>query len=112
MDVEKQIEFLLEQEAKFWASLETTRQERREGFAEIKDILRGVVTVQGTLVQSQLRQDGRLGQLTEAYGHLGEASRQMLEAQRRADERMDALITVVNGLVRRARLDPPATEQQ
>jgi len=101
MDVEKQIEFLLEQEAKFWASLETTRQEMREGFAEIKDILRGVVTVQGTLVQSQIKNEERFERLTDEV-------RRLVAAQARAEERMDALIAVVNGLVRRERQEPPA----
>ena len=100
MEIEKAIDFLLEQQAKFWAALEADRadrvelhQEMREGFVEIRDILRQVVTVQGTLVQTALKHEGHLDELTRA--------------QRRADERMDALIAIVNGLVRREQQQGP-----
>jgi len=104
VDVEKTIEFLLDQQAKFWAAMEAARQELREhregfaelrkGFAELQDIIRGVLAVQGTLVQSQIKHEEGFERLTAA--------------QTRADERMDALIAVVNGLVGRERQEPPA----
>lgn len=88
------MEFLVDQQAKFWAALEAERAERREGFAEVKDMLRDVVAVQRTLIESQIITGAQVGQLTEA--------------QQRADARMDALIAVVNGLVGRERQEPAA----
>lgn len=97
------MEFILDQQAKFWAGLEELRagqkqlrqglDELRQGLDELKDIVRGVLTIQQTLIQSQLKTNEELRLLTEA--------------SRRADERMDALIAVVNGLVKRDQQTPP-----
>jgi len=107
MDIEKAIDFLLQQQAKFWAALEADRadqiqfrQKTSEEFAEIRDILRQVVTVQGTLVQTGLKHEESLRRSDERWDRL-------VDAQRRADERMDALIAIVNGLVRREQQQGP-----
>ena len=90
------MEFILDQQAKFWAGLEEARAgqgQLRQGLDELKDIVRGVLTIQQTLIQAQLKTNEEL--------------RLLAEASRRADERMDALIVVVNGLVKRDQQAPP-----
>ena len=90
------MEFILDQQAKFWAGLQEMRAEQRQfrlDLDELKDIVRGVLAIQQTLIQAQLKTDEEL--------------RRLAEASRRSDERMDALIAVVNGLVQRERQGPP-----
>jgi len=58
-----------------------------------------LITVVDNLVEAQAGANERIDRLAES--HL-----LMAEAQRRADERMAALILVVNGLIRRDREKP------
>jgi len=110
MDVEKTIEFLLGQQAGFWTALEELRAETRQGFANMNQRFDQLLTIVGNIVDAQAAGNERLDRLAEAHLQLveeqrrqAEAQRQQAEAQRRADERMDALIAIVNGLVRRDR---------
>jgi len=141
MEVEKTIQFLLEQQAKFWTGLEEMRAEQRGGFAQVHEMFGRLITVADNLVEAQAGANERIDRLAESHLQMGETQRRlseemrlmaeaqrrlseemrlmaeaqrrlseemrlMAEAQRRADERMDALILVVNGMIRRDREKP------
>jgi hypothetical protein len=93
VDVEKTIEFILEQQAKFAAGLEQLQEQMRQqgqiNMAFGKALL-GVTEHIDRLAAAQATTDERLNRL--------------VDAQAATDERLNALIAVVDGIVRR----PPA----
>ena len=161
MDFEQKMEFLLDQQAKFFAGMEELRQqtgqlnsrsdaltsdlmelagfvhdfaaETRAGFAELRGIvarqseqtLAGVAELRASVdllsgQQSRLTQvlttlveqhvdlrgtvaslAGRVTSLADMVAALAEDHRLLAEAQRHTDERMNALIAVFDGVVRR-----------
>jgi len=94
MDVERTMEFILEQQAKFWAGLQQTREEQ----AELRSLVLRLAEQQLGLTQhlSQFQQETHA-----AIRALAEGQRALIEAQRHTDGRLDALIAVVDGVVRR-----------
>jgi septal ring factor EnvC (AmiA/AmiB activator) len=101
MDVERTIEFILDQQAKFWAGLQEMKQQQaglQHDHAELRSLVQRLAEEQLGLAQTlnQFQQETRAALLA-----LAEAQRQTAEAQRRGDERLNALIAVVDGIVRR-----------
>ncbi len=95
MDTEKTMQYILEQQAKFWAGMEEMRARQEEMRAQ-----------QAALHQRQAATDDRLDRVPIIVQELIEIQKRaeqrmdaLAQAQQRADERMDALIAVVNGLV-------------
>lgn len=72
---------------------------------QFRDEHKHLLRAQVLLTEAQERTDKQLKELTEAQKHgfekLAQAQRQLYEAQKHTDERMDALIAVVDDLVRR-----------
>ncbi|MEK7407743.1 MAG: hypothetical protein AAB225_21935 [Acidobacteriota bacterium] len=97
MDVERTLEFLLEQQAKFWTGLDELRtglgelrravDELRRGQDQLQSTVAQVLSILVTLAEAQRRTDERLERLAEAQQH--------------TEDRLNALIAIVNGLVRR-----------
>jgi septal ring factor EnvC (AmiA/AmiB activator) len=88
------MEFILEQQAKLWAGLQQTREEQ----AELRSLVVRLAEHQLGLAQhlDQFQQETRTALVAVA-----EAQRQTAEALQHTDERLNALITVVDGVVRR-----------
>jgi len=87
-EMNKKMEFIVEQQAKFAAEMEMMREAqaaenklRQEQNGRFTDALLGVVDVVGSLTRSQLRTD--------------EAIRLLTSAQARTDERLNIFINVV-----------------
>jgi len=101
MDVERTMEFILEQQAKFWAGL----QEMKEQQAAMQKAQAAVQKDQADLRSVVMRlAEHQLG-LAQHFDQFQQETRAALvavaEAQRHTDERLNALITVVDGVVRR-----------
>lgn len=101
MDVEKTIEFILEQQAQFQAQVATRMQQQAEAQTALE-------ANQNRLAQLQLRQQEMIGNLATVVGglaeHVGgltERVDRLFEAQERTENNLNALIKVVDDLVRR-----------
>ena len=115
MDVERTIEFILQHQASFAAGMEEMRHqqaEMRHQQAELQKDHRDLVSLVGQLTQHLIlfQSEMRIFQSemrtfqTEVRTFQTEVRAGILaltEAQQHTEERLNALITVVNGLVRR-----------
>jgi chromosome segregation ATPase len=115
MDVEKTIEFLLEHEARFAADMEVMKEEQRELRNSLVALQDSVVALQHSVhglsdaVMNQQRQIGEISGATKQLAlvtqeALREQARELLavkQAQRRTEENLNALIKVVDHVVRR-----------
>ena len=63
-----------------------------------------LIDAHGELAEAQSATDRKLADLAEKHAELAEKHAELAEAQKNADERMAALIAVVDGIIRR----PPA----
>ncbi len=101
MDVEKTMQFILDQQAQFWASLQQMREAEAAAHAALET--------------EQKRQQEVLGGVIAVVAQLATGQQVLVEAQKRTEERvqelsarvqdvtdnMNALIKVVDDLVRR-----------
>lgn len=115
MDVEKTIEFLLDHQARFAADIEVMKDEQRElrnSLVALQNSVAGLqisvaglqdsVHVLGDAVMNQQRQIGDIISVTRQVAlSTQEALREQAEAQRRTEENLNALIKVVDDVVRR-----------
>ena len=108
MDIEKTIQFILEQQAHSPAQQQQFLEEFREGLRTVTGVVHHVAQLQARQqeqIGSQQQQIGGLtqivGKLAERQSHTDEVVAQVAEALRHTDERLNALIKVVDDLVRR-----------
>ena len=80
-EMNKKMEFIVEQQAKFAAEIEILREVQATQYGRLSDALISVVGIVGNLVQAQTRTDDNINRLTEA--------------QSRTDERLNIFISVV-----------------
>ena len=111
VDVEKTIEFILDQQAKFFAGLNEMRQEMREQAAAQGKInmalgkaMLGLTDHIERLTAAQSATDEQLKRLAETQAATDERLRRLAETQGATDERLNALLAVVDGIVRK---EPP-----
>jgi hypothetical protein len=83
-EMNKKMEFIVEQQAKFAADIEIMREVQAEGGTRLLELSRPVITVVGLV-----------GQLTEAQTRTDENIKILTEAQARTDERLSLFINVV-----------------
>ena len=104
MDVEKTIEFILDQQAKFFAGMEQMRQEFRQDMEEMRQEMREQAAAQGkinmALGKAMLGLTEHIDRLTAAQAATDERLKTLTAAQAATDERLNALIAVVDGIVR------------
>jgi hypothetical protein len=103
MDQERAIEFILDQQAKFAAGMVDlqARQDRfQTDLGDLRSIVARVVTIQERfasglerLAEAQLRTE-------EAHRKTEEAQRKTAEAARQTEEKLNALIAIVDGMIR------------
>jgi peptidoglycan hydrolase CwlO-like protein len=108
MDIEKTIEFILGQQAKFAAGLEEMRslvgrlaQQQLDLVEHVDHFQREITAATLAIAEEQRRLTEEQRRLTEAQRRLTEAQTRLEEAQRHTEERLNALIAVVDDLVRR-----------
>ena len=108
MDVERTMEFILDQQAKFWAGMQEMREDQaelRKRQADLSSLVVRLAEQQLGLAQhfDQFQQETRTALLAvaEAQRHTDERLHALIEAQHHTDGRLDALIAVVDGGVRR-----------
>lgn len=90
MDIERTLEFILEHHARFAVELDQLKDRHKELSASVER-LNGAVEGLQAVAQAQQGQISRILGITEV----------LAESQRHTDERLNALIKVVDDLVRR-----------
>lgn len=112
LDVEKTMEFILGQQAKFFAALEESRRDMRDRDATMRSFVETIARQQLELTEHvnyfqreisaavlAIAEQQKL--LAEEQRRLAEQQALLAEAQRHTEERLNALIVVVDGIVRR-----------
>ena len=101
MDIEKTMQFILEQQAQMQAQFAVQHQKNieeherfREDLGRLAGVVEGVIKVVDRAANNQDRHQEQIVQNQEQIG-------QLIEAQKHTDERLNALIKVVDDLVRR-----------
>ena len=87
-EMNKKMEFIVEQQAKFAAGVEVMRGVQAADAKLVKDGLIGVIDIVGHLARSQMRTDEAVNSLTEDF-------RRLTQAQARTEERLTILLNVV-----------------
>ena len=92
-EMNKKMEFILEQQAQFAADIEATREIQKadaklskEEISVLKDAVLTVVGLVGTLTQTQRGTDERISELTQAQAHTDDRINALVQAQARTDE--------------------------
>jgi ABC-type transporter Mla subunit MlaD len=104
MDVEKTIEFVLQQQAQFSIDLNElgkTVAGLANNVASLTQIVTTVVTVQEQMLRSQRALEERMDRLVQSQMATDERLRSTDERLRSTDERLNVLISVVEKLVSR-----------
>jgi hypothetical protein len=104
MDVEKTIEFILQQQAQFsidLGDLSRTVGRLANNVASLTQIVTTVVTVQEQMLRSQGALEGRVNRLIESQLATDARLRDTDGRLRNTDDRLNALISVVEKLVSR-----------
>ena len=101
MEVERTIEFILDQQAKFWTGLEEMRGRQAEHERFVLRLAEHQLELTQNVERIQREFSGMMLTLAEEQKRLAEEQRLLAESQRHTDERLNALIEIVNGLVRR-----------
>src|SRR5437867_1357068 len=107
MDQQRTIEFILDQQAKFFAGLEELRQQMTELRQQMTDLGQQVSEFAGQQRQINQQQSQINMSLGKAMLGLTEHVETLVSAQAHTDRRLDALIGVVDGIVHRP---PPPSE--
>jgi hypothetical protein len=101
-EMNRKMEFIVEQQAKFAAEIEITREVQaadRKLFKaqnnKLSDALIGLVDIVGSLTRAQMGADGRIDSLAEAQKRTDESIKHLSEAQARTEESLKILINVV-----------------
>ena len=94
-EMNKKMEFIVEQQAKFAADVEVMREVQAADAKLVKDGLIGVIDIVGHLARSQMRTDEAVNSLTEDFRRLTQAQARTEEAEARTEERLTILLNVV-----------------
>jgi peptidoglycan hydrolase CwlO-like protein len=98
-EMNKKMEFIVEQQAKFAADIEMMREVQAANEKQMGDLSRAVVTLValvGELAESQKCTDERINSLADAQARTDESIKLLTEAQARTDARLNILIDVVD----------------
>jgi hypothetical protein len=87
-EMNKKMEFIVEQQAKFAAEIEIMREVQAADAKRLGDGLIGVIDIVGQLAQSQMRTEETVNSLTEDF-------RRLTQAQARTEEGLTILVNVV-----------------
>ena len=108
MDVERTLEFILENQAKFSAQMGELEslvgriaQQQLDLGQHVDRFQRGVSDAVMALAEAQRHLAEEQQRLAETQRHLAEEQQRLTEAQRHTEERLNALISIVDGLIPR-----------
>ena len=87
-EMNKKMEFIVEQQAKFAAEIEIMREVQAADAKRLGDGLIGVIDIVGQLAQSQMRTEGTVNSLTEDF-------RRLAQAQASTEASLKILVNVV-----------------
>jgi len=87
-EMNKKMEFIVEQQAKFAAEIEIMREVQAANARRLGNGLIGVIDIVGQLAQSQMRTEQTVNLLTEDF-------RRLTQAQAQTEERLTILINIV-----------------
>lgn len=91
-EMNKKMEFIVEQQANFAAEIEILREVQATQYGRLSDALISVVGIVGNLVQAQTGTEKRITLLAQ---RTEERINQLVEAQARTEDRLNAFINVV-----------------
>ena len=94
-EMNKKMEFIVEQQAKFAADIEIMRQVQAADAKLLKDGLIGLVDIVGSLTRAQIGADGRIDSLAEVQKQTDENLKRLSEAQAQTEASLKILINVV-----------------
>ena len=94
-ELNKKMEFIVEQQAKFAADIQTMREVQAADSKLLKDRLAAVVDILGSLARAQERSEERINSLAAAQARTEESINRLMEAGARTDERLNNLINIV-----------------
>jgi hypothetical protein len=97
MDVEKTIEFLLRQQAQFSSDLSALMQQQTQFRADLAALSNTVTELTGTVTGLARN----VVSLTQVVSEVVTVQERLVEGQRTTDERLNALITIVDKLISR-----------
>jgi len=102
-EMNKKMEFIVEQQAKFAAETEIMREIQaqdaklfKEQDRRLSGAIIGLVDIVGTLTRAQMGADDRINLLAEAQTRTDESIKRLTEAGTRTDARLNILINVVD----------------
>jgi hypothetical protein len=90
-ELNKKMEFIVEQQAKFAAEIAITREVQATDAKLMKDAVLTVVGLVGSLTRAQLAADDRLTELTEVQAHTDDRINLLVQTQTRTEERFNQL---------------------
>jgi len=91
-EMNKRMEFIVEQQAQFAADIQVMREVQATQYGRLSDALISVVGIVGNLAQAQTSTEGRITLLAQ---RTEEGINQLVEAQARTEDRLNAFINVV-----------------
>ena len=95
-EMNKKMEFIIEQQAKFAADIEMTREVQAADARRLSNGLMGLVDIVGNLTRAHIETDRSINRLTEAQAARDESIKRLTEAGERTDARLNILINVVD----------------
>ena len=96
-EMERTMQFILEQQAQIAVSQAKAEEKAKERMAESDERISRIEAIQENTAQQIKHLSGALIELTEAHTRTQETLRELAEAQRHGDRRLDALIDIVGG---------------
>ena len=94
-ELNKKMEFIVEQQAQFAADIQAAREVQAADAKLLKDGLIGLVDIVGHLARTQMRSEEAVESLAVAQAQTDENIKHLTEAQARTDERLNNLINIV-----------------
>jgi hypothetical protein len=95
-EMNRKMEFIVEQQAKFAADIEVTREVQAADARRLSNALMGLMDIVGNLTRTHIETDQSISRLTEAQTETDEGIKRLTEAQVRTDARLNILINVVD----------------
>ena len=107
-ELNRKIEFIIEQQAQFMTDLQSLREVQaadsafmRESYHTLTGAVTTIVNLVGKLAEAQERTDAKVAALAEAQARTDSKVAELAEAQARTDERLNIFINVVERYISR-----------